>query len=151
MSTEANKAVARRYFDEFLNEGKGVGGEDLFAANYQSYFPGSPHPLDKKEYDHVTITFFAAFPDGHFTVEDMIAEGDRVVSRYTFRGTHLGRWTAALGTPPTGKHITISGNEIFHIADGRIVEKWAQFDIIAALRQFGVVPTSQDSQVEAAL
>jgi predicted SnoaL-like aldol condensation-catalyzing enzyme len=140
MSTEENKAVARRYFEEFLNQGKGVVGEDLFTPTYRSYFPGSPGPLDKTEHDHVTITFFEAFPDGHFTVEDMIAEGDKVVSRYTFRGTHRGRWTAALGTPPTGKHVTISGNEIFRIADGRIVEQWAQFDIIGALRQFGVVP-----------
>jgi ketosteroid isomerase-like protein len=96
---EVNKAVARRYFDEFLNQGKGVVGEDLFAPNYRSYFPGSPGPLDKQEHDHVTITFFSAFPDGHFTVEDVIAEGDKVVSRYTFRGTHQGRWTAALVTP----------------------------------------------------
>lgn len=140
MSTEANKAVARRYFDEFLNEGKGVVGDDLFAPTYRSYFPGSPGPLDKQEHDHVTITFFAAFPDGHFTVEDVVAEGDKVVSRYTFRGTHLGSWTAALGTPPTGKHVTIRGDEIFRIVDGRIVEQWAQFDVIAALRQFGVVP-----------
>jgi predicted ester cyclase len=140
MSTEANKAVARRYFDEFLNEGKGVIGDDLFATNYRSHFPGSPGPLDKQEHDHVTITFFTAFPDGHFTVEDVIAEGDKVVSRYTFRGTHQGSWTAALGTPPTGKHVTLSGNEIFRIADGRIVEQWALFDVIGALRQFGVVP-----------
>jgi predicted ester cyclase len=139
MSTEANKAVVRRYFEEFLNQGKGVVEDGLFAPTYRSYFPGSPGPLDKQEHDHVTITFFAAFPDGQFTVEDMIAEGDKVVSRYTFRGTHQGRWAAALGTPPTGKHITISGNEIFRITDGRIVEQWAQFDIIGALRQFGVV------------
>ena len=140
MSTEANKAVARRYFEEFLNQGKGVVEEGLFAPTYQSYFPGRPGPLDKQEHDHVTITFFAAFPDAHFTVEDMIAEGDRVVSRYTYRGTHQGSWTAVLGIPPTGKQVTISGNEIFRIADGRIVEQWSQFDLIGALRQFGVVP-----------
>jgi predicted ester cyclase len=132
MSTEANKAVARRYFDEFLNEGKGDVGDDLFALNYRTYFPGSPGPLDQQEHDHVTITFFAAFPDGHFTVEDVIAEGDKVVSRYAFRGTHLGPWTTALGVPPTGKHVTLSGNEIFRIADGRIVEQRAQFDVISA-------------------
>ncbi len=141
MAIEANKAIARRYFDDFLNQGQGVVGENLFAPTYRSHFPGiSSDPLDKQEYVHITIRLFSAFPDGHFTVEDMIAEGDRVVSRYTFRGTHQGRWTAALGTPPTGKHVTISGNEIFRIADGRIVEQWAQFDIIGALRQFGVVP-----------
>jgi predicted ester cyclase len=142
MSTEANKAVARRYFEEYLNEGKGVIGDDLFAPDYRSYFPGSTGALDKQEHDHFSITFFAAFPDGHFTIEDMIAEGEQVVSRYTMRGTHQGRWAAALGTPPTGKHVTISGNEIFRIADGRIVEQWSQFDIISALRQFGVVPPS---------
>ena len=137
MSTEANKAVASQYIDEFLNQGKGVGGEDLFASNYRCHLPGNM-VLDKEEHDHITITFFAAFPDGHFTVEDMIAEGDRVVSRYTFRGTHRGTWIT--GTPPTGKHITISGNEIFRIVDGRIMEHWSEFDTLGALQQFGVVP-----------
>lgn len=144
MSTEANKAVARWYFEEFLNQGKGVVEEDLFAPNYKGYFPGRPAPLDKQEHDHITITFFEAYPDAHFTVEDTIAEGDRVVSRYTFGGTHQGRWAAALGIPPTGKYVTISGNEIFRIADGRIVEQWSQFDLVGALQQFGVIlPSGQ--------
>ena len=68
MSTEANKAVARRYFDEFLNQGKGVGGEDLFAPTYRSHFPGSPGVLDKQERDHLTSRLFAAFPDAYQTL-----------------------------------------------------------------------------------
>ena len=94
MSTEANKAVARRYFEEYLNEGKGVIGDDLFAPDYRAHVPqqqyvlSTPATLNREQHDHVSITFFQAFPDGHFTVEDMIAEGEQVVSRYTFRGTH---------------------------------------------------------------
>lgn len=137
MSTEANKVVARRYVDEYLNQGKGVGGDDLFAPNYLCYFPGNM-VLDKKEHDHITVTFFAAFPDGRFSIEDMIAEGDRVVSRYTFRGTHQGIWIT--GTPPTGKHVTLSGNEIHRIVDGKVVEQWSEFDTLSALQQFDVIP-----------
>jgi predicted ester cyclase len=137
MSTEANKAVARRYVDEYLNQGQGVGGDDLFSLNYRCHFPGNM-VLDKKEHDHITITFFAAFPDGRFSVEDMIAEGDRVVSRYTFRGTHQGVWIT--GTPPTGKQVTLSGNEIHRIVDGKVVEQWSEFDTLSALQQFGVIP-----------
>ena len=141
MSTEANKAIARRYFDEYLNQGKGVGGEDLFAPTYRSHFPGSPGPLDRKEHDQLTIRLFVAFPDGRFTVEDTIAEGDRVVSRYTFRGTHLGTWIS--GTPPTGKQVTITGNEIHRIADGRIVEQWSEFDSSGVAGQLGSAERTQ--------
>ncbi len=137
MSTETNKVIAGRYIDEFLNQGKGIGGDDLFAPDYQCHFPGNVI-LDKKEHDRITIAFFAAFPDGHFALEDMIAEGDKVVSRYTFRGTHLGTWIS--GTPPTGMLVTTSGNEIHRIVNGKIVEQWSQLDLLGALRQFGILP-----------
>ena len=139
MATEANKAVARRYFDEFLNQGKGVGGADLFAPTYVSHFPGSPAPLGKLERDLLTTRLFVAFPDGRFTVEDTIAEGDQVVSRYTFRGTHQGRTDQGpfQGISPTGKPLTFTGNEIHRIVDGRIVEQWSEFDSAGAARQVG--------------
>ena len=140
MATEANKAVARRYFDEFLNQGKGVGGEDLFAPTYLSHFPGSTGPLDKPEHDHLTLRLFAAFPDGRFTVEDTIAEGDRVVSRYTFRGTHQGPFR---GLSPTGKPLTFTGNEIHRIVDGRIVEQWSEFDSSGVAQQLGSAERTQ--------
>lgn len=75
MSLEENKAVARRYFEEYLNEGKGVIGDDLFAPNYQAHNPFIPSPLDRQQHDHVSLTFYEAFPDADFMVEDMIAEG----------------------------------------------------------------------------
>lgn len=134
MSTEANKAIARRYFDEYLNQGKGVVGEDLFAPTYRSHFPGSPGPLDRKEHDQLTIRLFVAFPDAHFTVEDTIADQDKVVSRYTFRGTNQGPFQ---GISPTGKPLTFTGNEIHRIVDGRIVEQWSEFDSSGVARQLG--------------
>jgi len=136
MATEATKAIARRYFDDYLNQGKGVGEEDLFAPTYRSHFPGSPGPLDRKEHDQLTIRLFVAFPDAHFTVEDTIAEGDKVVSRYTFRGTNQGPFQ---GNSPTGKPLTFTGNEIHRIVDGRIVEQWSEFDSSGAARQLGSV------------
>ena len=134
MATEANKAITRRYFDEFLHQGKGVGGEELFAPTYRSHFPGSPEPLDKQERDHLTMRLFSAFPDGRFTVEDTIAEGDQVVSRYTFRGTHQGPFR---GIAPTGRPVVFTGNEIHRIVDGQIVEQWSEFDSSGVARQLG--------------
>jgi steroid delta-isomerase-like uncharacterized protein len=81
----------------------------------------------------------AAFPDVHYTVEDQIAEGDKVVVRYRFRGTHLG---AFQGMPPTGKQITYTGILIYRLVDGKIGEQWTEFDLLGFLRQLGVLPNS---------
>ena len=83
--------------------------------------------------------FRAAFPDVHYTVEDQIAEGDKVVVRYRFRGTHLG---AFQGMPPTGKQVTYTGILIYRIVDGKIAEQWTEFDLLGFLRQLGVLPNS---------
>src|SRR5262245_58167106 len=124
MSTEENRAVARRYFDEHLAVRRGVGGEDLFAQNYRHYNPGIPDPLALKGHQDITVKGCAAFPAARFSVEDVIAEGDRVVSRYTLRATQAGQWL--LDIPVTGKSFTIQGMEIHRVADGRIVEQWSQ-------------------------
>jgi steroid delta-isomerase-like uncharacterized protein len=137
MSTEATKAVARRYFDDYLAN-KGVGGDDLFGENYQFYNPIVPDPLNLRAYHDFTVKFFGAFPDARFRVEDVIAEGDKVVTRYTLRATQAGPWISDI--PVTGKPFTIQGFEIHRIADGRIVEQWSQFDLAGALRQLGVFP-----------
>ena len=135
MSTEDSKAVARRYWKE--SEDGGIVGDDVLAPNYRFYFPGNPSPLDRQGHHDFSIMFYKAFPDARFTVEDMIAEGDKVVSRYTIRGTNLGPF---LGIPPTGKQTTIGGITIFRVAGGQIVEQWSQVDILGRLQQLGVVP-----------
>jgi steroid delta-isomerase-like uncharacterized protein len=81
--------------------------------------------------------FRTAFPDLHFTIEDEIAEGDTVVSRWTARGTHRGEF---MGTPPTGRTIAVTGMDILHFVDGRIRENWAAFDALGLLQQLGAIP-----------
>jgi predicted ester cyclase len=80
----------------------------------------------------------AAFPDIHETVEDIIAEGDTVVTRTTWRGTHQG---ALLGIAPTGKHVSVSGIDISRVASGKFVEHWQSADNLGLLQQLGVVPS----------
>lgn len=80
-----------------------------------------------------------AFPDARFTVEDLIAERDRVASRYTFRGTHQGD---LMGIPPTGKQVTVTGIIVNRIVNGKSEEGWLNFDALGMLQQLGVAPAS---------
>jgi steroid delta-isomerase-like uncharacterized protein len=87
---------------------------------------------------HQTVTMFlSAFPDLHWTIEDAVAEGNKVVLRLTARGTHRG---AFQGIPPTGKQVTVTGIIISRLADGKIAEEWANRDVLGLLQQLGVVP-----------
>ena len=81
--------------------------------------------------------FAAAVPDARYTVEDMIAEGDRVVSRFTMTGTQTGEMQ---GIPPTGKQCKVAGIDIFRVVDGKIVEHWDAVDQLGMLQQLGVIP-----------
>ena len=99
----------------------------------------------KKIYDLVILglsalylLLFAAFPDIQYTVEALLAEGDKVVVRWTARGTHTGE---LMGIPPTGKQVTVTGVNIGRVANGRIVEEWGEFDMMGMMQQLGVVPT----------
>ena len=83
-------------------------------------------------------TFLEAFPDISFSVEDLIAEGDKVVSRFTARGTHQGE-TEEFG-PPTGRQLEQEGITIHRIEDGKIVEEWSQYDNLSILQQLGLAP-----------
>jgi steroid delta-isomerase-like uncharacterized protein len=85
-----------------------------------------------------TSTFFAAFPDLNISVEDVIAEGDQAVSRYTIRGTHQGE-TEEFG-PPTGRQMELQGITIHRIEGGKIVEEWERYDNLSALQQLGLAP-----------
>jgi steroid delta-isomerase-like uncharacterized protein len=81
---------------------------------------------------------FTGFPDLRFTIEDQLAEADKVVTRWTFRGTHQGPFQ---GIPPTGKQVTITGISIFRVANGKGVEVWTDADYLGMLQQLGVIPT----------
>jgi predicted ester cyclase len=80
-----------------------------------------------------------AFPDIHFTIEDQIAEGDRVVTRWTARATHTGPFQ---GMPPTGRQVRMAATDVDRIANGKVVECWSQMDDLSLMQQLGVVPTT---------
>jgi len=140
MSTEENKAVARRAYDAF-NQGLRTGNlaalDEVIAANMVDHNPAPGQGPGLEGAKQVFTQFFAAFPDLQFTVEDMIAEGDKVASRITARGTHKGDFQ---GIPATGKQVMQTGIDILRIAGGKVVERWGQFDDLGMLQQLGVVP-----------
>ena len=127
MSVEGNKAVVRRLWEEVWNRADLAVADQIFDAAYAAHEKGSV-PVIR-----------AAFPDSHHTIEDLIAEGDKVVTRFTWRGTHRGEF---MGVPPTGRHVAVGGIWIHRVEDGRIVEgrEWGQLDWLGLLRQLGAVP-----------
>ena len=135
MSTEANKALVRRFFEAF-NAGDLDGVAALFAPNAVVHNSGAPDPLNVEGFKQLAAVFLAAFPGGKHTIEDMIVEGDKVITRITYHGTHTGD---LMGIPPTGKQVATSAMTIDQIANGKIVETWRLFDQMGMMQQLGVV------------
>jgi predicted ester cyclase len=136
MSVEENKDVVRRWHDEFWNKGNVDVVDELIDAKCVRHV--DPQPTDVREYwKQSHITFHAAFSDAHITNEDMIAEGDKVVTRWTWRLKHTGEW---MGIAPTGKQVEVTGISIHRIAGGKIVEDWANADELGMMQQLGAIP-----------
>ncbi len=138
MSTEENKALVRRVYEEAINRGNMAVVDELNSPNYVAHDPGFPQPVRGPEgLKQYFLVFRSAFPDVHITIEDMIAEGDTVVTRQTSRGTHQGD---LMGIPPTGKQIAVTGMAIHRLANGKFVESWINADNLGLLQQLGVIP-----------
>jgi len=138
MSVEASKALVRRFYEDVVNKGDMRLAEEVLAADYVEHpsFPGTPSGL--AGFRQFVAMVATAFPDLHVTVEDVIAEGDKVAARVTVSGTHRG---VLLGTiQPTGTHATWTGIDLIRIADGKIVERWSQRDLLGLMQQLGVIP-----------
>lgn len=133
----ANKALVRRWYDEFINEHNVDALDDLLAPDFASHFLGENPGKTRDELKLVDGALFAAIPDLRVTVEDMVVEGDRVAVRYSSQGTHQGD---ALGTPATGKVIAGTGMDHFRVADGKIAERWAELDFTGLLVKIGAIP-----------
>jgi predicted ester cyclase len=136
MSLQAHTALIHRLLEE-SDSHKGQLPQELFAPDYVYHFPGSPEPLPFQGHVQMARMFYAAFPDLRHTVEDQIAEGDKVVTRITIRGTHQGE---LMGIPPTGRQIAVSALSIDRISDGKIAEEWVNSDVLGMLQQLGVAP-----------
>ena len=137
MSTESNKETVRRFRDA-LNAGDLDGAIAVFAPDAIVHLSSSPEPLTVDGFKQLGAALRMAFPDGKGNIEDLIAEGDMVVSRLTYRATHTGD---LMGIPPTGKSVAISEVIINRFAGGRIIESWRFFDQMTMMQQLGVVPT----------
>ena len=144
MTTEENKAVVRRWWEESINRKNLAVIDELFAHNFVGHLPGMPEPLRGPEGEKQLDTMFStAFPDGKLTIEDMIAEGDRVMSGVTFRGTQRGPFQ---GIPSTGRQVTMSGMHECRIANGQIVEAWNMPDMFGLMQQLGVIPPAPPTE-----
>ena len=136
MSTEQNTMIARRLFEETWNSKNLAVMDELVAPNF--VFHNSVQTLyGPGGFKQFAITYHKAFPDAHFTIEDVIAEGDMVALRWMTRATHSGE---LLGIPPSGKEVTVTGITITLISNGRSVESWGEFDALGMLQQIGVIP-----------
>ena len=136
MSTEANKAIIRRFVEEVQNGGDLTVLDEIAAADYVNHTAPPGVPPDREGLKQLTAMFRRAFPDGRMTVEDLVAEGDRVVTRKTFRGTHGGE---LMGIPPTGRAVAIQLIDIVRLADGKAVESWSAADDLGMLQQLGAL------------
>ncbi len=137
MTAEHNKVIARRFY-ELYNQGDWDSEESdqIIAADFIAHYAGLPEPLNRDAYKEYGCAFLLAFPDCELTIENMIAEGDKVAVRLTFRGTHMGELN---GIQPTGKQVTLTQISILRVADGKAVEQWVNSDDLGMLQQLGII------------
>jgi predicted ester cyclase len=135
MSTADNKALVQRFYEEVLNQKNLTALDQFVAPNAVNHTVPAGFPQGPSQFLGLHLN---AFPDLQVTVEDLLADGDKVVARVSYRGTHQG---AIRGIGPTGKPITGMAINILRIANGQIVEHWGLADRLSTLQQLGVVPT----------
>lgn len=136
--SQQNKALIRRAVDEVWNRGNYAALAEIVANDFVVHMPTPADDIRGRDgVTHFFVALREAFPDLRFTVEDQIADGDRVVTRWTASGTHTG---AFQGIPPTGTQVRLTGIDIDRIADGKVLECWTSGDDLGLLRQLGMVP-----------
>ena len=136
MSLEENKAIARRFVQEIFLEGRAESVEELLSDDFTPHRWGSTG-AGKAELIAAIERVSAGLADASMTIEDVIAEGDRVAVRLTSRATQVGPF---MGLPPSGKSYEIGEIHIFRILDGKVVEHWHQADFLGMMRQLGALP-----------
>jgi steroid delta-isomerase-like uncharacterized protein len=130
---DANKSLVRRYY-QVWTQGDLKALDDLLSPNYKRYLSATTPPINADAQKQRLVGLRAAFPDIQVTVEDIVAEGDRVAVYATVRGTHRGTFQ---GAAPTGKQGTVSGCELIRIENGKMIEHWGGTDNLALLQQLG--------------
>jgi steroid delta-isomerase-like uncharacterized protein len=137
-TADENKAIATRLREEVWNRGHLAVADELIAPDCVDHAAPPGHPAGGPAgIKQASAMYRRAFPDLAMTVDDLLAEGDRVATRWTMRGTHRGPF---MGQPPTGKAVEVTGIEIVRIAGRQIVEHWVSADQLGLLQQLGLLP-----------
>jgi steroid delta-isomerase-like uncharacterized protein len=140
VSDEDNKALVRHFVDEVQSRGNIDLIDEICSPEFVNHSAPPGIPADREGIKIVTAMFRRAFPDSYFTVEDMMAEGDKVATRKTFHGTHEGEF---MGIPPSGRGVSMGLIDIVRISEGRVVEHWSMGDTLGMMQQLGVIPSGQ--------
>jgi steroid delta-isomerase-like uncharacterized protein len=145
LSVEGNKALQRHLFEE-MNKGKAAtlaAMDETYATDFVYHQADGTDISGLKNKTQLLSEVFNAFPDRHSTIDDMVAEGDKVAVRWTWTATHKGE---LMGIPSTNKKITIWGISIDCIVDGKFVERWERLDTLGWMQQLGVMPTPEKNK-----
>jgi steroid delta-isomerase-like uncharacterized protein len=142
MSNEENKSRVRRVCQEAWNEGRLDVIDEVVDPDARHHGLDAQTLVGPAPIKALVASIRDAFPDLHVAIEDLVAEGDRVVMRNTVTGTHLGPF---MGLPPTGKRFVVTHIHIFRYVGGRMVEQWAVFDNLGMLQQLGAIPHRQEA------
>jgi steroid delta-isomerase-like uncharacterized protein len=135
--SEANKALMRRELEEVWNKHNPDAVDEIYAPGFVNHSAPPGMPNDREGFKAFVGINLGAFPDVKVTSDSLVAEGDKVVNRWTAIGTHTGE---LMGIPATGKRITMTGITIVRVADGKITEFWMESDQMGMMQQLGVVP-----------
>ena len=143
--SEGNKDLARRFMEEAYNKGNVDFIDEVVASDYVAHDPNRPEGTGggtdgAKQFVEM---YRSAFPDLQMTVEDLIAEGDKVVVRWTARGTHQGE---LMGIPPSGNRVEVTGINVDRIEGGKFMETWSNYDALGMMQQIGAVPSAEQAQ-----
>jgi steroid delta-isomerase-like uncharacterized protein len=137
MQTETNKALYRRFIEEGFNQGRMATVDEVLAQNYVNHDapPGSPQGAEGVK--QIIQMFRTGFPDFRIEFDEQVAEGDKVSSLTTLRGTHQG---PMFGVAPTGRKVTVTGLTMVRVANGKIQESWVKNDVLGLMQQIGAAP-----------
>jgi steroid delta-isomerase-like uncharacterized protein len=142
MTIESNKLLMRK-FAEFINSASKQLAEELIAPEAIFFVPGRPEPMrGPAGYLAIIGMMRAGFPDIQWSLDEVIAEGDKVAARFTMRGLHQGEF---FGVPPSGKRIEVKAMNFYRIADGKFVEEHGQPDLLGLLQQIGAVSAQKSA------
>jgi steroid delta-isomerase-like uncharacterized protein len=141
VSLEENEAIMHRWIDAW-NEGNVDAVDEFVSDAFVHHDPNALEVRGPEAEKQLMAMYLSAFPDLHFAIENVVAEGDKVVLLYTIRGTHKG---ALMGIPPKNRQVTLTATETYCLAGGKIEEQWVNMDALGMMQQLGAIPEPGES------